>query len=93
MGSVAAAAAMVSEEAGLVAARSDCSERHVEKMLPKAVCGDCGGGLAGGDAKRVVWRRVKGGSCEESHESADGSSMAFFLLYCALRGLSSDGIG
>ena len=38
--------------AGLV--RRDCRERHVEKMLPMAVCGETWGGLAGGEVKSAA---------------------------------------
>lgn len=55
--------------------RRDWRERHVEKMLPMAVCVESWGGLAGGEANSADWRRVKGGVCDESHGRADGSSI------------------
>jgi len=72
--------ALASEEAGGVvgissgagATRREWSERHVVKMFPMAVWGESWGGLAGGE--RADWRRVSG-RCDESHESADGSSI------------------
>jgi len=70
--------------AGLV--RRDWRERHVEKMLPMAVCVESWGGLAGGEAKSADWRRVKGGVCDESHGSADGSNIVVRVL---LRDLST----
>lgn len=64
--------------AGLV--RRDWSERHVEKMLPMAVCAETWGGLAGGEEKSAVWRRVNGGVCDESHGSADGINIVARLI-------------
>lgn len=53
----------------------DCSERHVETMLPKALWDESVGGLAGGDAKRADWRRGMVG-CDASQGKAAGSSIA-----------------
>lgn len=38
-------------------ARSDCSERQVSIILPKAYCEEKVGGLAGGETKRAGCRR------------------------------------
>jgi hypothetical protein len=58
---------------------SDCSERQVVRMLPKALKGEMAGGLAGGDAKRAVCRRGAGADCDASHGIADGRSIATTL--------------
>lgn len=70
MGVVAIGAAAI----GAGAARSDCSERHVEKMLPTAFSVESCGGLAGGEANSADCRRVSGGRAV-SHEMADGSNI------------------
>jgi hypothetical protein len=44
--------AMEEGAAGLV--RRDWRERHVEKMLPMAVCVEIWGGLAGGEVKSAA---------------------------------------
>ncbi len=60
---------------GAGAPSSACRLRQVEKMFPIAFWADICGGLAGGDANSADCRRVSGG-CDESHEKADGRSMA-----------------
>ncbi len=69
------------EEEAAGAVRRVCSERHVVKMLPMAVCVDSCGGLAGGEANSAVWRRVSGGGCDESQDSADGNSIFVPLVW------------
>ena len=51
----------------------DWRARQVVKILSMVDCAVVGG-LAGGDAKRVDWRRVAGDR-DESHESAEGINM------------------
>jgi hypothetical protein len=60
--------------------RRDCSERHVVKRLPMAVCVESWGGLGGGEAKRADWRRVKGFVCDGSHGNADGINIVAVSL-------------
>jgi hypothetical protein len=49
-------------------------------MLPMAVCVESWGGLAGGEAKSAACKRVSGGGCDESQDSADGSNILFLFL-------------
>lgn len=79
---------------------SDCSERQVLTMLPKACCDEERvGGLAGGEAKRPMGRRERcgcwfWGDCDESHDSADGRSIfapeSIVRYYCIVFFCSGD---